>query len=151
LGGDVKVASFNVLNFFDGDGAGGGFPTTRGAENPMELDRQRAKILSAITALDADVIGLMELENDDPSAENAAIEDLVDGLNAATSAGSYAFVDTGVVGTDEIRVGIIYRRSAPRRWMLVRESVALEGAPHRRSATGLLGTRLSGKGSRPRF
>jgi hypothetical protein len=51
----------------------------------------------------------MELENDDPSAENAAIEDLVDALNAATGAGSYAFVDTGVVGTDQIRVGIIYR------------------------------------------
>jgi uncharacterized protein len=112
VGGEVKVASFNVLNFFNGDGAGGGFPTTRGAENPMEFSRQRAKIVSAITALDADVIGLMELENHDPSAENAAIEDLVDALNSATSAGSYAFVDTGVVGTDEIRVGIIFRPGA---------------------------------------
>jgi predicted extracellular nuclease len=109
VGGDVKVASFNVLNFFNGDGAGGGFPTARGASTPFELGRQRDKIVSAITSLDADVIGLMELENDDPSAEFAAIEDLVDGLNAATSAGSYAFVDTGVVGTDQIRVGIIYR------------------------------------------
>ena len=109
VGGDVKVASFNVLNFFNGDGAGGGFPTARGASTAFELDRQRDKIVSAITALDADVIGLMELENDDPSTENAAIEDLVDGLNAATGGGSYAFVDTGVVGTDQIRVGIIYR------------------------------------------
>ena len=31
LGGDLKVASFNVLNFFNGDGLGGGFPTARGA------------------------------------------------------------------------------------------------------------------------
>jgi predicted extracellular nuclease len=112
VGGDVKVASFNVLNYFNGDGTGGGFPTARGASTPFELGRQRDKIVSAITSLDADVIGLMELENDDPSAENAAIEDLVDALNAATSAGSYAFVDTGVVGTDQIRVGIIYRPGA---------------------------------------
>jgi uncharacterized protein len=112
VGGDVKVASFNVLNYFNGDGTGGGFPTARGASTPFELGRQRTKIVSAITSLDADVIGLMELENDDPSAENAAIEDLVDALNAATGAGSYAFVDTGVVGTDQIRVGIIYRPGA---------------------------------------
>jgi uncharacterized protein len=109
VGGDVKVASFNVLNYFNGDGMGGGFPTARGASTPFELGRQRDKIVSAITSLDADVIGLMELENDDPSAENAAMEDLVDALNAATGAGSYAFIDTGVVGTDQIRVGIIYR------------------------------------------
>ena len=37
VGGEVQVAAFNVLNFFNGDGAGGGFPTARGAENPAEL------------------------------------------------------------------------------------------------------------------
>ena len=31
VGGNVKVASFNVLNYFNGDGQGGGFPTSRGA------------------------------------------------------------------------------------------------------------------------
>jgi predicted extracellular nuclease len=49
----------------------------------------------------------MELEND--AAGNSAIEDLVDGLNAATAPGTYAFIDTGVVGTDEIRVGLLYK------------------------------------------
>jgi len=114
VGGDVQVASFNVLNYFNGDGLGGGFPTPRGASTLAEFDRQRTKVISAITALDADVIGLMELENDDPSTQYAAIEDLVDGVNAVAGAGTYAFIDTGVVGTDAIRVGIIYRPAVVR-------------------------------------
>ena len=109
VGGNVRVAAFNVLNYFNGDGAGGGFPTARGAENAFEFQRQRDKIISAMTALDADVVGLMELENDDTDAELGAIEDLVAGLNAATAPGTYDFVDTGVVGTDQIRVGILYQ------------------------------------------
>ena len=51
----------------------------------------------------------MELENDDTDAEYGAIEDLVDGLNEANGEGTYDFVDTGVIGTDEIRVGILYQ------------------------------------------
>ena len=109
VGGDVQVAAFNVLNYFNGNGAGGGFPTPRGATTAAEFDRQRTKIIAAISELDADVVGLMELENDDTASEQGAIEDLVDGLNAASGAGTYAFVDTGVVGTDAIRVGIIYQ------------------------------------------
>jgi hypothetical protein len=112
VGGEVKAAAFNVLNYFNGDGAGGGFPTARGAESPTEFARQRDKIIAAIVALDADVVGLMELENDDTDAEFGAIEDLVAGLNAATAPGTYAFVDTGVVGTDAIRVGILYQPAA---------------------------------------
>ena len=112
VGGTLRVASFNVLNFFNGngshlDGAAGGFPTPRGATTLAEFERQLAKEVSAITALDADVIGLMELENDAPG--NSAIEDLVAALNAATAPGTYAFIDTGVQGTDEIRVGLLYR------------------------------------------
>lgn len=61
VGGRIRVASFNVLNYFNGDGAGGGFPTARGADTPDEFTRQRDKIISAILALDADVIGLMEI------------------------------------------------------------------------------------------
>ncbi len=63
--GNLVVASFNVLNFFNGDGMGGGFPTARGgADNPEELARQTEKLVSALVALDADIIGLMEIEND---------------------------------------------------------------------------------------
>ena len=109
VGGNLRVASFNVLNYFNGDGQGGGFPTARGAETLFELNRQRAKEVAAITTMNADIIGLMELENDDPNTEFSAIEDLVAGLNAATAPGTYAFINTGIVGTDQIRVGILYK------------------------------------------
>jgi hypothetical protein len=89
---------------------GGGFPTSRGADTPEEFVRQRTKIISAILAMDADVIGLMEIENDGYD-EYSAIADLVNGLNDAAGAGTYAFIDPGVgpVGTDEIAVGYIYK------------------------------------------
>lgn len=106
----LKVASFNVLNYFNGDGNGGGFPTARGADTPAEFTKQRAKIVAALTRLNADVIGLMEIENDGYAA-NSAIADLVAGLNQAAGAGTYAFIDPGVapVGSDAIAVGLIYK------------------------------------------
>ncbi|MBK8316553.1 MAG: ExeM/NucH family extracellular endonuclease [Acidobacteria bacterium] len=107
VGGAPKVASFNVLNYFNGNGLGGGFPTSRGANSVTEFNRQRSKIISAIVALNADIVGLMEIEND--AAGNSAIEDLVSGLNAATAPGTYTFINTGVVGTDEIRLALIYK------------------------------------------
>ncbi len=113
VGGNLRVAAFNVLNYFNGDGAGGAFPTPRGANNLIEFNRQRDKIISALVALDGDVVGLMELENDATAGDQVgAIEDLVAGLNAATAPETYAFIDTGVVGTDQIRVGIIYQPAA---------------------------------------
>ncbi|MBC8033024.1 MAG: ExeM/NucH family extracellular endonuclease, partial [Chitinophagaceae bacterium] len=113
---NVKVASFNVLNYFNGNGAGGGFPTSRGANTLVEFNRQRAKIISAIKALNADIVGLIEIENDG-SGSNSAIADLVNGLNAATAPGTYALIadPTGVngnTGTDEIKQAIIYKPSA---------------------------------------
>ena len=110
VGGNLKVATFNVLNFFNGDGLGGGFPTPRGANTSAELARQRAKEVSAISAMNADIVGLSEIENDAPP--NSAIEDLVAGLNAAMGAGTYAFINTGVIGTDAIKVAFIYKPSA---------------------------------------
>ncbi len=107
VGGNLKVASFNVLNFFNGDGLGGGFPTSRGANTQLELDRQKAKEVSALEAIDADVVGLMEIEND--AGPVSAIAELVAALNAATAPGTYAYIDTGVIGTDEIKVALIYK------------------------------------------
>jgi hypothetical protein len=108
VGGTLKVAAANVLNYFNGDGAGGGFPTSRGAETAVEFARQRAKTIASLTTLRADVLGLMEMENDSTATENAAIEDLLDGLNADPMTGTYAFIDTGVIGTDQIRVALLY-------------------------------------------
>jgi len=112
VGGNLKLASFNVLNYFNGDGLGGGFPTSRGARNTFEFERQRTKIIAALKAMDADVVGLMEMEND--AGPNSAIADLVRGLNDAMGAGTYAYVDTGVIGTDEIKVAAIYKPATVR-------------------------------------
>ncbi|MDG5500092.1 ExeM/NucH family extracellular endonuclease [Marinobacter sp. BGYM27] len=102
--GSLRVASFNVLNFFNGDGKGGGFPTARGADNRQELLRQQAKLVSALQQLKADVVGLMELENDGSGPESA-IAELTQALGAP-----WTFVYTGNrVGRDAIQVGIIYR------------------------------------------
>jgi hypothetical protein len=115
VGGNVKVSSFNVLNYFNGDGQGGGFPTSRGADTAVEFSRQRAKIISAIQQLNADVVGLIEIENDG-DGPNSAIADLVNGLNSATAPGTYASVPlantTGSPGTDEIKVAFIYKPGA---------------------------------------
>jgi len=112
VGGTLRVASFNVLNYFNGDGQGGGFPTPRGANTMSEFQRQRDKIIPAILDLNADVIGLMEIENDGYGPDSA-IQDLVNGLNKAVPGGGnpYAFVDPGLpqLGSDEIAVALIYR------------------------------------------
>ena len=107
---DLRVASFNVLNYFNGDGQDAGFPTSRGADSLEELVRQEAKLVSAISAMQADVVGLMEIENDG-FGEFSAIASLVNALNDADSANEYAFVDFNVnqVGTDAITTALIYR------------------------------------------
>jgi uncharacterized protein len=107
VGGTMTIASFNVLNYFDGDGQGGGFPTARGAVTPSELDRQTAKLVDAIQRLDADVVGLIEIEND--GGEYQATRTLVDALNDAYGTEVYDFVDTGVIGTDAIKMAYIYK------------------------------------------
>ncbi|WP_341525544.1 ExeM/NucH family extracellular endonuclease [Nostoc sp. UHCC 0302] len=109
VGGTLKVASFNILNYFNGDGTGGGFPTPRGAENLTEFNRQRDKIIQAIIGSGADALGLIELENDGYGA-NSAIQDLVNGLNGVAGTGTYTFINPETsLGTDQIAVGIIYK------------------------------------------
>ncbi|MBK8020521.1 MAG: ExeM/NucH family extracellular endonuclease [Chloroflexi bacterium] len=106
-GGTLRVISFNVLNYFNGDGVGGGFPTSRGASTALEFQRQSDKIVAAIDALDPAIAGLIEIEND--TGALSALADLVNRLNAVAGAGTYAYVETGVVGTDEIKVAFIYQ------------------------------------------
>ena len=110
---DVKIASMNVLNFFNGDGAGGGFPTSRGALTLTDFQRQRSKIMVAFTQMNADVLGLMEVENDG-TGSTSAVQDLVNGLNQALGAGTYAFINDGgptrqLNNTDLIHCAIIYK------------------------------------------
>ena len=91
---EVRVASFNIENFFNGNGLGGGFPTSRGALTYADYRRQRAKILVALARLDADAVALMEVENDGTGPQSA-VQDIINGLNLALGAGTYAFVDDG--------------------------------------------------------
>lgn len=106
VGGNVKIASFNVLNYFNGPD----FPTARGANTPFELQRQTAKEVAALKAMDADIVGLMETENDaDP---DSAISTLVGALNDATAPATYAYINTGVIGTDQIKVALMYKPAA---------------------------------------
>ncbi|RUO36756.1 hypothetical protein CWE13_07860 [Aliidiomarina shirensis] len=115
--GDLRVVAFNVLNYFNGDGQGGDFPTPRGAATPEEFERQRAKTLATIVALDADIYALMEMENDG-FGEFSALADLTRGLNDTVSGSPYSYVsaDADQVGGDAITQAIIYRndRVAPK-------------------------------------
>jgi len=112
--GRLRVASFNVLNYFNGDGESGGFPTKRGASSAGEFKRQRDKIISAINAMNVDIIGLMEIENDGYD-NKSAIKDLIDGLNSAgKDRNLFRFIRPGLnkIGSDAITVGMIYRTSS---------------------------------------
>jgi uncharacterized protein len=132
VGGDVRVVGMNLLNYFntfDGlpDPTGptavdncalglDGPPTDcRGADTQAEFDRQWPKTVAAIVAMNPDVIGVNEIENDGYGPDSA-IAHLVDRLNEKLGAGTYAYVDadagTGqknALGTDAIKVGQIYK------------------------------------------
>ena len=119
----TKIAAMNVLNFFTtftngqtadgqtGQGCTVGSSTTagncRGANNLAEFVRQRDKIVRAMAGLDADVVGLMEIQNNG----NAAAQNLVDSLNAQVRSGPWAVAPLPAQGTgsDAIRVALIYK------------------------------------------
>ncbi len=104
--------SFNVLNYFNGDGQGSGFPTSRGADTPFELERQQAKIVAAMVAIDADVYALMEIENDGFGI-HSAIAQLTTNLNDVMTEAVFNYITPEQsLGDDDIAVGLIYRSTA---------------------------------------
>lgn len=123
VGGNLRVASMNVLNFFTtftngntadgqtGQGCTVGGSTSagncRGANSLAEFIRQRSKIVEALGTLNADVVGLMEIQNNG----NVAAQNLVDALNAKVGAGTYATVPDPAAGTgtDAIKVALIFK------------------------------------------
>lgn len=108
VAGDVRLASLNLENLFNGDGRGGGFPTARGARTAAEYARQLGKLVATLRALAPDIVALMELENDGDGADSSLAQ-LVDALNAGGE-GGWRFVRTGSgPGDDQIRVGLLYR------------------------------------------
>jgi uncharacterized protein len=117
FGGSLTIASFNVLNYFNGDGyfvgddpaEAQGFPTARGAVTPSEFERQTAKIVDAIVRMDADIVGLIEIENDEGPRQAAAA--LVHAINTTLDEEVYDYLDTGTIGTDAIKLAYIYKPS----------------------------------------
>lgn len=120
-GGNVRIASANVLNFFtsftNGTAVAGSpgcslsgstaHSNCRGADNLTEFNRQLAKTVAELSSLNADVVGLMEIQNNG----NTTVNYLVGQLNAALGAGTYASVPLPAQGTgsDAIRVAMIYK------------------------------------------
>lgn len=104
VGGNLKVANFNVLNYFTTIDTTGGNNSPRGADSVDEFNRQNEKLVLALQGLDADIFGLVEIENN-----GTAVQELVNRLNAVVGAGTYSYIDTGVVGTDAITVAMIYK------------------------------------------
>lgn len=119
----TKLGAMNVLNYFttftngqtaDGqtgqgcllDGAVSA-GNCRGANNLEEFVRQRDKIVRALAGLDADVVGLMEIQNNG----NVAVQNLADALNTQTRGGPWATVALPAQGTgsDAIRLAILYK------------------------------------------
>ncbi|MFG6177121.1 ExeM/NucH family extracellular endonuclease [Halomonas sp. THAF12] len=127
----LTVASFNVLNYFttlDEDGnqtvtANGTSHDPRGADNLEEFARQEAKLVEAINTSGADVVGLMELENNG-YGEDSAIASLVEALNADVATKGIEGVNWAYSiprdaegnltspGDDAIAVGMIYNSEA---------------------------------------
>lgn len=117
-GGDLRVASFNVLNYFTSDHAGGNpnpFGKSRGAKSFEEFELQGDKIAVAIAAMDADIVGLMEVENNGFDS-SSAIHHLVAKINASLTDESKHYVyispeDESIesIGTDVITNHVIYR------------------------------------------
>ena len=111
IGGSIRVAAFNVENFFTTIDAGqddcgpAGNAGCRGADSAAEYTRQLDKIITTLEQLDADIVGLVELENN----ADASLVALVDALNARVGSGAYAYVDTGTIHDDVIKTGFIYR------------------------------------------
>jgi 5'-nucleotidase len=139
VGGDLKIASFNVLNYFTTTGddyvAGGGSCTffndragnpitvndcgstgPRGAADAENLQRQQDKIVHAINALDASVLSLEEIENAAKFGldRDASLATLVDALNVDAGSTKWAYVPTPATAGDQadedvIRTAFIYQ------------------------------------------
>lgn len=120
VGGDIQVASINVLNYFttldqgnNGTGPNGTLDP-RGADTAEELVRQTEALVELFQGTGAEAFAIQEIENNG-FGEDSAIATLVEELNSAEgSIGTYGFANPTVglgsefLGTDAITTGIIY-------------------------------------------
>ena len=132
----IKIATQNVLNLFNSPfgGADNLHGGSRGANTELEYQHQKSKLVEAVYGLDADIVGLMEIENNGFS-DTGTIAEFVEAINAKyynprpedknepeSYVNKYAFIgfdsnDDAVldeldsIGSDVITSGIIYRPS----------------------------------------
>ncbi|MDR2257477.1 MAG: ExeM/NucH family extracellular endonuclease [Arthrobacter sp.] len=137
VGGDIRLAGFNVLNYFTtlGEDLKGcssytdraGTPITvntgcnaRGAWSQESFKRQQSKIVDAINALGANVVSLEEIENSltvDGHDRDEALAALVAALNAddSLSGGEWDYVRSPQqlpAKEDVIRTAFIYKKDS---------------------------------------
>ncbi|WP_445156915.1 ExeM/NucH family extracellular endonuclease [Halomonas sp. E14] len=96
-GDHLRVATFNVENYFVTLGQ-------RGAESAAALERQRAKLAAAVAGLQADILALVEVENDP-----RALADLVEQLSERTGVRYRAVGGSVDRGSDAIKLALLYR------------------------------------------
>ncbi|MBE3665384.1 hypothetical protein BOO35_09780 [Vibrio navarrensis] len=132
----LRLGSKNVLNFFNSPFRGdyNKHGLNRGAESQVEFELQKAKLVEALYGMNADIVGLMEMENNG-FGHYGAIKELVDALNekytedrysqrhtAKYVGNRYTFVaidangdklitSDDTIGSDAITTGLIYRPS----------------------------------------
>jgi len=101
-GGNLTAAGFNMENYFTTLGE-------RGARTAGERERQHVKAVAALESLDAHLVGLAEVEND----EGITLDRLIaapDGLAARTGeAWAWLQADGFGRGTDAITQAFVYR------------------------------------------
>lgn len=146
VAGDYTVAAFNVLNFFInlgedngakaykdrfGNGVSSDSGTFRGAWSESAFNDQKGKILTALEGLDADVIGLSEIENAANTVGGSyddAVKYLVGELNSRAGSEVWDYIKApanSAADSDVIRTAIIYKKD---RVQPVGEATLLEDA-----------------------
>ncbi|MBD3640112.1 MAG: ExeM/NucH family extracellular endonuclease [Marinobacter sp.] len=117
----LRVMTLNLANLFNGDGRGGDFPTPRGATSESAYRQQQARLVSALTAPDPDILAVSELENDG-YGEHSAAATLAQALGP-----QWRYIRTpGKDGNDAIRTLLYYRQD---RVVPVGNAARLTGAP----------------------
>lgn len=156
-GDDFTISTFNVLNYFTDLGVDNctanqnykdreGNPITannctpRGAWDQTNFQRQQDKIVKAINTMDADVVGLEEIEDssDFGKDRDETLKALVAALNADAGSDKWGFAPSPAVvpttGNDVIRPAFIFQKASVK---LNGESEILENAAFKNARASL--------------
>ena len=122
---DVKVCGFNLQIYIATEWDGEYGPASK-----AESDKQHAKIVKALAAIDADVFGLVEVQQG-----QVALEKLANALNEIDPSAQYTYINDGtqVYGT-YTKAGYLYKASKvkPIRQLQSNDT----GVKHRKKAQG---------------